>query len=966
MVIKESNKEYPDSLIPSSDNSASNIIPDDINRSENIAKVLIDFESNVVPRMLELGMMKDVAKSRSKPYYNDFDQTMSAHILPGVEIMADVVEKSSSIDESEFRKLVALWTIHDLHKLIDNSQEDEFEIEIEEVQSWVNKLYLDDFVGDELSIKDFHSCVIALHNGEESNIDDSTIQFTNLRPYLRLIDAIMSINSPEDYVKEAERPVGAVFGKPDEIYLPASHSVDIGDSIIRTLLNKSIKEELEYKGFKSIDLREEGVLYTRSENVEYGNTHELLENVIDTFLQNLRDAYPIFRNQAFLGGDISSEDSLRGNWYMPTVYDITDLSKLCLSNTEIIQRIVQASVEQQNRPWDITENSEKHITNINKELGTNIPKSSFVEGMATLVHTVYREILPKLIVEDSAHAYERKLESAIIHVFGVDYETQNLIAESLKNDTIDSSITSWPYKYLIANDLYERYTMGLSAKERQKELIELISTRLSDFSKWENYGSENNANIKKELYVFFASKIKLDGKKLYDYSSVKLGEYMMDMKSGNKCAISDKPTNQNPNSPDLLSHRNMGVLDVPFVTENKQGEFDVINLDNVIPQKPLSVLSQISLNIRAQQFQDYDSVKDENSLYVTMHPVNSISVSSRVRFNRVLTYLKQEMFNGEDSSIGLYDVANNYEEIIRDSLIQPSGVDAITNRDNAFSIGTGLDESSSKLTLPDNTESTLVRGAVCATIASVMSGVSVCITKHPQLHMNHPEKDELVIYGPELSMFNNVIGSNTDVTTLPNQLQILERLIKMSDDTGAPNSTIMEYNNICNTDQNSSIAPGSIVYGRVRHMFETPEESISAAREAINIDSLAAKDDEFARNMLQNSTNLGRKLGYILPNSDVMLANSVMNLVYDSISTMESINSTEEVVQTVTKCLTRINELNLEPQDVIEGGSAKDFSKSVAKVHNELGHEEFKNVRQQLINGTLVRSMLYAVNKKED
>jgi CRISPR type I-D-associated protein Csc3/Cas10d len=966
MVVKDTSDRYEDDdLIPSFEDNKSNIIEEDINRSKCIAEVLIEFENKIVPKMLELGLMKEIAKSRSKPYYNDSDQTMTAHILPGVEVMADVVEKSDSINENDFRKLVSLWTIHDLHKLIDNSIEETFEINVDTVKSWVNKLGLDEFSNDELDINDFHSCVVALHNSNNSKLDDSTSQFTYLRPHLRLVDAIISISSPDDFITGGEKAIGAVFGTKDEVYVPASHSIDMGDSIIRTILNKSLEKELTNLGLKSIDFRENGVLYARSENSAYGNLHDMLNRVIDRFILNLRDAYPIFRNQAFLGGDISSGDSLRGNWYMPTVYDITNLSKLCLNQTEVIQRIVQASVEQQNRPWNMSEDSKRQIETLSNKLDIKIPESSFIEGMATLVHTVYREILPELVDEESEYAYERTLESAIIHVFGVSEDTQNIIADSLENDILNSSITGWSYKYLIAHDLHKRYTMKLSSKERQKVLIELISTRLSDFEAWENYGENNNSKIKKELYILFASKIKLDGKTLGDYPSIKLFDYIDSNGDTNKCAISNKPTKQDANSPDLLSHRNIDVLNVPFVTENNDGEFEMIHLNNVLSRKPLSVLSQISLNIRAGQFLHYDNVEDTNSLYVTTHPVDSISVASQVRFNRILQYLKREMFSGDDSSIGLYDVANNYEEIIGDSLSQPSGVDAILNREHVFDIGTRMDESSSKLTLPNNKESTLVRGAVCATIASIMSGVRVCITKHPQLHMNHPDNKELVIYGPELSMFKNIIGKNTDITTLPQQLEVIERIVKMSDNIESPNLTLEQYNNICQQDDDITVVPGSIIYNQIMHNFDSPEASISAARDAINIDAIAGQNNEFARDVLQSSKKLGDKLGKILPNSDAMLSHAIMNIVYDTLFTMESINNTDDVTKNVKKCLMNITELNIETEDVVKGGSIQEFAEEVSNVCEviESGPESFNNIRQQLISGTVVRSMIYATNQ---
>lgn len=969
MGIKNTSKEYSEDYIPSTgDDTYSNIIPEEINRSEDIAKVLIDFETEVVPQMLKMGLMKEIAKSRSKPFYNDSDQTMTAHILPGIEVMADIVEQSDTLDKSEFRKLIALWTIHDVHKLINNPEEDydrneEFNINEDTVQSWIENLNLDTFSNNQLTLKDFHSCVVGLHNGDNSNIDSSTNTFTKLRPHLRLVDAIMSINSADNYLNEAEKVVDSVFGKPGIEFIPATHSVDIEDSIIRKLLNKSIIEELKNKGLKPIDLREDSVFYARPTDVEYGSMDNFLDSIIDNFISNLRDSYSIFRNQAFKGGDISSGDAQRGNWYMPKVYDITNLSKLCLNNTEIIQRIVQASVDQQNRPWDMSDEAIEQIEELNTKLDVDIPKNSFIDGMAALVHTVYREIIPELVDENSEHAHERTMESAIIHIFGVSEDVQEIIADSLKNNTVNTSITSWSYKYLIAHDLHKRYTRSLSITERQNELIKLISTRLSDFENWNKYGEEDTSKIKRELYLLFASNIKIDGMSLKYYDSTRLLDYMSKTGDINNCAISSDKTEQNASSPDLLSHRNIDVLEVPFVTE-QNNKFENIDLTDIIKKKPLSVLSQISLNVRAQQFIKYNEVSNKNELYITSHPVESISVASSVRFNRVLQYVKNEMFTGDNSSIGLNNIADNYESIISDSLSQPSGVNAILNRNKVYNIGSTRDASCGKFTLPDDKESTIVKGAICATIASIMSGVRVFITRKPQLYTNPTNKKDLVIYGPELSMFDNIMDSHTDVTTLPQQLEIMERLIKMNDKTGTSGITIENYNQIQNTDD-IEFAPGSMIYNNVHHLFDTPEKSMSASKDAVNIDSLAAQNNDDAKNLLQYNTRVGRKLNNLLPENNTMLANAVMTHVYNKLIEMESINTTDEQTNTMMKHLANISELNLTAEDMADDGSAKVFAEEILDVYVEIENEtgmDFQSIKKQFISGIVVRSVMNTTN----
>ncbi len=958
MVLKETSKEYPDELMPSFDDSNANIVTSDTNRSEEITKVLIEYESEIVPKMLELGFMKKIAKSRSKPYYNKSDQTMTAHILPGVEIMADVIEKSNSIDESEFRQLVSLWTIHDLHKIINNSKEEEFEIDKNTVDSWVTKLKLDNFVNDKLTSNDFYSCVVGLHNSDTSNIDESTTKFMHLRPYLRLVDAIMSISDPDEFLSGGEKPVNAVFGNYDEVYIPAVHSVTIDDSIIRTILNKSILEELSKFGLKPIDLRDNSVLYARSVNDEYPEMDTILTNVIDNFIMNIRDGYSIFRNPAFLGGDINTGESHLGDWYMPTVYDITNLSKLCLNNTELIQRIVQAAVEQQNRSWSMSDNSREKIDKINEELGIKIPKSPFIEGMAALVHTVYRDILPELIDESSNNAYERTLESAIIHVFGVSEDVQKQIANSIKENKLNASVRGWPYKYLIANDLFKKYTRKYSDKERQKILIKLISSRLSDFTNWSEYGNKNENKIKRELYLMFATNIKIDGKLLSSYSSVNVEYYISKRGEYEVGYISNNPTEQHSDAPDLLSYRDIDVLKVPFVTEDKNGEFSLLKLDDVVPKKPLSVLSQISLNIRAQQFKDYENVKNENSLYVTMHPVNSTSVASYMRFNEILQYLKTEMFTNENNSIGLKNISEKYKEIIEDSISQQTGVNSLVNREKAFNVGTHMDEASCKLALPDDSETTIVKGAICATIASIMSGVRVCITKYPQLHMNHPDKKDLVIYGPELSMFENIINKKTDVSTLPQQLEIIERLLKLDNKITNPNKTIEQYSNLYNT-YDTVYLPGSMVFSRISPLFESEEEYISGVRDVMNIDSISSQNNKQAKQLLQITTSLGRELSNVIQPFSYKQANNIMIRLYDMLYTIESINSTDELVNDILTLMYEIDEIQIDMKDVQKNGCAYKFAKEFASTYQNMGKDEFHEYREFIINGSVVRSIMY-------
>lgn len=958
MPIQDTQSKKEDELIPSFSKEGPKVMGEDVNRSETIVQALIDFEEIVVPKMMEKGFMNQIAKSMSKPFYNDSNQSMMAHILPGVEILADITEESDNLSDDDLRSLSALWIVHDLHKIITTDNGKEFDIKLEQIEDWVESLSLMEYTDNSLTIKDFHSCAVGLHNQGETNIDDSTTVFTSYRPYLRTVDAIMSISSPEEFVEFSERDINTAFGNHAEVYLPAAHTVDISDSITQTLVNKSLKEEMVSHGLKPIDIRDNGVLYARSETITYPDYETLLNNTVDRFLENLRDGYPIFRNKAYLGGDINSTDSRTGFGTMPSSYDISDLAKLCLNQTELIQRIVQASVEQQNRPWDISNESQSQIESISNLTGLKIPKSSFIEGMGALVHTVYREIVPELVNENSEKPHERTMEGAIIHIFNLSEEAQDAYIKALKSNALNTSPINWPAKYIVAHDLYNRYTVRKSGKERQRELISLITTQLNYFQKWNDYGSENKKKIKRELYLHFAKSISIDGEPVIENPSTKTLSKMSECGSVESCYISGEKTEQNPSSPDLLSHRDIDVLNVPFITKNKQNEFDEIKLDNVVPVKPLSVLSQISLNVRAQQFKNYD---DTSGLHVTIHPTDSISVASYLRFKKILQYFKTELFSGKDSSVGLNNMAGEYEQIISKSLEQDSGIDSLVNREQAFDVGMKMDEASSRLALPNDSEESIVRGVMCVTLASLLSGVRVCVTRKPQLDMNHHKTTDLVMYGPELSEFTDLLENRTDLTSLPERLEIIERLLKLSDKTDSAIDTISYYSNL----NDRTVLPGSRVLGHMQYNVDNKEKINSASRDAINIDSISAKEDVFAQDIVSESQKLGEKLGNVLSESNPMIAHSVMNITCDTLYTMESINTTEEVIEYIIDDLVNMTELELTIPDVRKGGSVHKFAKQLAETHNRIGssREQFESIRSPLINGTVVRAMLYAENK---
>lgn len=952
MVLDEPFHIDKEKFVPSFNSGGYGLKGSQTNRSEEIVDALIEFESEVVPNMFDIEWMNIAAKARRQPFYNKRDQTMVSHILPGIEVLSGIVDRNPSVSSDRIRECIALWTVHDIHKIIDNNREQEFEISTDYVREWTEKLGLEEFAPN-LNIKDYHSCAVALHNSEKSMVDDSTNRFTRLRPLIRLTDAVMSIYEYNEYREQTEKEVNTVFARPNEKYIPMTHSLDFKDSVMRRLVNKSVYDIIGETGAEPIDIREDGVMYVSSEtNLKPENIENIGTKITQKFLENLRGGYQVFRNNAYLGGDIDSPQSRSEYSIMPRVFEISKLSKLCLNEFELIQRIVQAAVEQQGRPWDISDESKRQISILEDNLDINIPKSPMVEGMAALVHTIYREVLPELVDSENSVVQHRTLESATLEVFNCPKEVQKEVIEAMKNKNIDSSAVSWPYKYIIAKSLNEHIGEKLTKKERQRKLIEVLTENLSKFDGWEEFGNSED-DIENEIYLRIAANTSINGKLINEIEGSKFVEKLDSHQKNGMCYICDMATSQKSSSPDLLSHRDFDVLNRTFV-KNQKSELEKADFTGAVPANPICVCCQIELTMRAQQ-EGRHSIDDK--LHVSVHATNSYSVASLTRFSNILDYLKKETFENE-RRVPYTSMGRIYGELMEGYLSQKSGISSIVDRERLFDVGIRNDEINSAISLPDDSESTLVATVVCVIVASLMSGVRVCISRKPQIRTNIPDNDNLIVFGPGLNMFEDILDNREDVTSLPNRIKILDRLLVLGNRTSSPALMIQRYSNM----GNRNILPGSRIYSIVSNQTNDTQSALDAA----SIDALASEGDVFAREILISSSELGDAIEGICPEENIDMLEGILYDVFEVIESLD--NKTEKkIIESTKDELARKKRLDVGLEDLREDGYADVFARKLAEVvtGHSGGKNQLSHLRRPLIDGIIVRCIIYAGDDNE-
>lgn len=959
MTLDESLENPDEDLIPSFKDSSFPEIEDGDNHvyTDKALKILVEFENKVVPNIIGSDWMSQVAKSMDKPYYNSMDQNLNSHIFPGVEIICGISEKAYGVDlDRDLRNLIALWTIHDIHKIYDKKRE--FSLTYDDVKKWVNRLGLDDF-SDNINIKDFHSCAVALHSQGESNIDDSTVKFTNLRPILRLTDLILSIDTPSKFVEAGENLVSKVFNTPDIMYVPSAHEINIKDSVIRSAVNKSLYQKFNQYEYIPIDFRDDGILYVRPENKDpIDDLNDFMSDIVEQTFLNLKDSYQIFSNKSLLCGNINSPQTRSDYPKMPRVYDISEIESLCLDRVQIIQRIVQAAIDQQNHPWDISTESKRQINMINKQSELSIEKSSLIEGFACLVNTVYQEILPKLIKENSEKPYERTLEGAILYVFDVDEKHQNILISCIENNKIPNSKIDWIYRYVIADYLDKKYMQYKSSTDRQSEIMRLILDRLSDFDDWNKFGNKSN-KVRTEFYIRVASRTKIDGENVIESEDLNILEKVNDYNKKGNCYLCSTSTTESSISPSVLTYKDYSILNYNFVTENSDGKLEEISLEDSIPYEPICVTCQIALSARSQQLDVNRQIRNKN-LHISVKPINSTAISSYTRFERILQAIKTKVFS-EDNSKGLcyIETEDTYKKSMNSYLSQPNNIKKFADRKRIFDMGTGYDEISSQVSLPKNSEKAVTKLASCVSVAALVSGMNVCITRRPQLYADSTDKDRIVNYGPNIHNFGRMINNRNDIRSLPDKIKVLDRIIRIGSKINSVDTCLSRYNIISDRE----VLIGSRLFTQIQDLV--PNQYLKqVCIECSSIDIISSKDGVYGTEIISYVHNVGTKLGKLLQDRNL---DTIRTITYDTLNIGKKYNmrSKSEYRDRIIDYIDRSNLIQNSIGDTVQGGVVFEYADTVANMYKGLNSEydSVSNLSDIIASGIIVRAIIEVNNE---
>lgn len=464
--------------------------------------VLEDFRMTVDPRIVDAGWGFQAAKSIE---HGKTDQSLLNHVRNGMFVLAQLNDAVRSLggytlDEDDLRAVIALFTIHDIHKLDQERDADpksRFDIPTEEVQRYVEAFGLDDFAPD-LTPRDFRSCAIDHHDDWTANTDQTTRRFDDLRPFIRVADGFASCDTPEAATDDS------VQTAIDRAYLTSDfevrqHVLDDVKGILTNLLNSAISERLGDLDYQPLAIYQDGCVYIVPEETDRPTVNQdFVKDIIDELQTNVRNSHKAYSDSSELSGNLTT----RAQGF----YGINDQEFFYAGAGTVLGAVVRKAVGDANPDDEPTESMTESMAGLETHLPTEIERTRRPVGYARLVYTVRRAFVDPAL---EATNNDRSSLEATCEVFDVpDAVLTGLIAASEDDDLSPTAGGKWEYSYGIGQVLIEDGVTSIG------DIADLAKSGLDTLSEdWVEIVEEAHAgNLRSELEAYVSDVVSIDGR----------------------------------------------------------------------------------------------------------------------------------------------------------------------------------------------------------------------------------------------------------------------------------------------------------------------------------------------------------------------------------------------------------------------------------------------------------------------
>ncbi|MCS6859650.1 MAG: type I-D CRISPR-associated protein Cas10d/Csc3 [Abditibacteriales bacterium] len=270
--------------------------------------ILTNFLSIALPRMLDRGYALKPAKSEGyehgrheAAYY--VDQSIRTHVLNGLFAVTRLLgyltrEGIATLSDSDFRRLLALFATHDLHKDegVEKGARGEFDIALPDIEEEMRALGIPDFVATtpaEHRLAMIHTPSPKVGDLSTSDVPPDT---SRLISWVRLADALASMQSAQECRRSAQNRLNEVLSRQLRTNPQAGrrfyfHELDDYRGLSTLLIHRATTAVLEKRyGLFPLLFFPNGVLYVGAAQIKFDDPEVLRKEIAEALLTSIQES----------------------------------------------------------------------------------------------------------------------------------------------------------------------------------------------------------------------------------------------------------------------------------------------------------------------------------------------------------------------------------------------------------------------------------------------------------------------------------------------------------------------------------------------------------------------------------------------------------------------------------------------------------------------------------------------------
>jgi len=533
-----------------------NISSIDEKTEKEIDNLFEEYIREVDVHLVEMGMGFKAAKSIE---FGKTDQSMLNHIRNGILFLLrfnDALNKFNilSLDEEELRNCMALFVVHDLHKLkfeefMDDdiaekhhSMEYEFEIPREAVLNFVKITELHKFAPS-LTDEDYFSVAVSLHKSRFSRPGARTSRFMDLEPFLYLMDTMASCSSPEEAASIRSLTAlrdGFPQNSPEEQLNLQYHHLDDVKGILSGIINKSIADLMEANGLIMLMAYQDGCIYLGRGMQHMTVSEEFFEEIYHTLEKNIQQSTPALSDSESLVKELSTP-RLGDYGLSDEYYFFSGPDKML--RAFISKSIVSAHSE---KGTDLSDSITDGILRVEEIVPIEIEKSK--EGQKILVEfsravaSVHKTFVSEMI-SDNRQSLLKTCE-----IWEVPKDIINSLLEIMdEKPSYLANGGKWEYSYGIGQCVINQEYNGIKLRNLDVSvatnyIVDKIWNKIINMEQWEDFISKKTGIYYSEIKEYLHDVLSINGTIILSEKSYLSDTFNEYESSGKICDLCNRGT----------------------------------------------------------------------------------------------------------------------------------------------------------------------------------------------------------------------------------------------------------------------------------------------------------------------------------------------------------------------------------------------------------------------------------------